>query len=554
MEQKNLYTKITNDYSSKILNWAIKKTGNRTAGEDLSQEVFLQIFVAISKQNKIEKLENFIWKIAHHVWCNHVRTLVRRSTDKLSETLPDGTDFTQDYANNDELQTALSNMRHKIANLSNLQRNVIILHYLEGLSVRDVASKLKTTESAVTWHLFDARNKVKKELKTMKNENTYVYSPGKMRISPSGDVPHKPDTDKINDNLIRQNLCLLCRGEGKTIDDLAKLTGISKPYLEYDLDWLTECEFLVLEGKRYKTSFIIINQQYFKYRNVLYSKNNAKLSDKITSYFWQNESKIREIGFHGSSFPTEYLMWPIITMFLSYTSWNSKLLLRLKSHDNRVIHMDGGKYHIMAGDKSDDHQNDISGRYDNSGWEDFWGIWSDSYENGALIKNPGTCYWLGVYNFAKQEIRPEIVTCEKETREFLHKLYCDILESNNSLNADEKEKLAEAVECGLVTKNDNTYTPNFVIFTKEQLAELQEKIYAPLLSEIEPIIYELSKKFEKNHKANFPNAKQGNVDYHTYLDLWMFGIFTLIFATEDKKLYKPDTPEKGVPLTLVLVR
>jgi len=554
VEWQKLYIKIANEYSAKILNWAIKKTGNRTAGEDLSQEVFLQIFIAISKQNRIEKLENFIWKTAHHCWCNHVRTLVRRSTDELSEVLPDGTDFAQDYINNDELQASLSHMRRKIANLSYLQRSVMILHYLDGLSIRDVALKLKTTESAVTWHLFDARKKVKKELKAMKNETTYVYSPGNMKISASGNVPHKPDTDKINDSLTRQNLCLLCCNEGKTIDDLAELTGISKPYLEYDLDWLTSREFLLREGKRYHTSFIIINQRYFEYRNEVYSESKACLSDKIIEYLWQKESAIREIGFYGSHFPTKRLMWAVISMFLSYASWNSELLLSLKSHENCTIHMDGGKYHVMATDKSDGHINDTSGRYNNSGWEDFFGIWSDSYEHGVLVKNPGTCYWLGVYNFAKQETRPEIVTCEKETREFLHNLYCGIHENNKSLTADQKEKLAEAIECGLVIKNGDDYIPNFLIFTKEQLAALQEKIYAPLLSIIEPKLYELSKKFIKSHKANCPKANQGNINYHTYLDLWMFGIFTLIFAAEDGILHLPDTSEKGVPLTLVLVR
>jgi len=553
MEMQKLYDKITNDYSAKILNWATKKTGNGTAGEDLSQEVFLQLFIAISKQERIEKLENFIWKTAHYVWCNHVRALVRRSDGEIPETLPDGTDFARDYADNDELQRSLFNMRRKIANLSVHQRNVMILHYLDGLSIRDVAQKLETTESAVTWHLFDARKKVKKELKTMKKENSYVYSPGKMGISASGDVPSKPDTDKINDSLIRQNLCLLCSGEGKTIDELTELTGIPKSYLEYDISWLAEREFLMMEGKRYQTSFIIINRRYFEYRKEVYLKNKADISDKIMGYLSQKEPAIREIGFKGSDFPLERLMWPIVTMFISYVSWNSGLLQRLKSHENCAIQADGGKYHVMASDKSDDHAIDISGRYDNSGWEDFWGIWSDSYENGKLTKNPGTCYWLGVYNFVKQETRPEIVTCNEDTRKFLHRLYCEIHE-DSGLNISEKEKLAEAVESGLVSKNGNIYTPNFVVFTKEQLAILQEKVYAPLLTSIEPKLDVLAKQFAKNHRTNYPKAKEGNINYHTYLDLWMFGIFFLMFAAEDKKICIPDTSEEGAPLTLVLVK
>jgi DNA-directed RNA polymerase specialized sigma24 family protein len=42
MEKQSLFAKITDEYSSKILNWAVKKTGNRPDGEDLAQEAKLQ--------------------------------------------------------------------------------------------------------------------------------------------------------------------------------------------------------------------------------------------------------------------------------------------------------------------------------------------------------------------------------------------------------------------------------------------------------------------------------------------------------------------------------
>jgi len=561
MELQELYSKITDEYSAKILNWAVKKTGNRPDGEDLAQEVFMQVFIAVSKQERIEKLENFIWKTAHFTWCSYARTLVRRNACELSETLPDGVDFAQDYADDDALKNELSRMRRKIADLSKLQREAVILHYLEGMPVKDVAGRLNITETAAAWHLFDARKKVKKELENMKNETSYVYSPGKMKVSPrkgmnvnaSGDVPQNPDTDKINDSLIRQNICLLCSKEGKTIDELAELTGVSKPYLEYDLDWLVERELLLLDGKRYQTSFIIMNQKYFEYRREVYSNHRNDFINKVIEYLWKNESKIREIGFYGSDFPAERLMWAVITMFISYTSRNSELMLRLKSDDNREIHSDGGKYHVMAMDCSDGHKHDISGSYNNSGWEDFLGIACDNNSDIGFERY----YWLGVYNFVGKEARPEIVFGEKDTQARIYKLYCDILGkgfSPDTISADEKEKLAEAVEIGLVLKSGNSYKPNFVVFTTKQLARLQAEIYAPLLSLITPKINELAKQFGKIHKADFPKAKQGNIDQHTYLDLWLFGIFTLMFAADDNKIHLPETSSDGTPLTLVLVK
>jgi hypothetical protein len=242
-----------------------------------------------------------------------------------------------------------------------------------------------------------------------------------------------------------------------------------------------------------------------------------------------------------------------ISRLSSFFNRNNNALLRLKSNDNREIHSDGGKYHVMAMDCSDGHKHDISGSYNNNGWEDFLGIACDNYSDIGFERY----YWLGVYNFVIKEARPEIVVGEKNTQARLYKLYCDILSdsfSSDTINADEKEKLAEAVESGLVLKNGNSYKPNFVVFTTKQLTRLQAEIYAPLLSLITPKLDELAKQFGKIHKSDFPKAKQGNIDHHTYLDLWMFGVFTLMFATEDNKLYLPKSPSEGTPLTLVLVK
>jgi len=154
MELQKFYEKITDEYSAKILNWAVKKTGSRPDGEDLAQEVFLQVFTAVSRQTKrekIEKLENFIWKIAHYTWRRYMRVLVRRNDCELPEFLPDSIDFAQDYADNDALQAELSRMRRKIADLSKLQREIVILHYLDGLPVREAAVRLNITETAAAW-------------------------------------------------------------------------------------------------------------------------------------------------------------------------------------------------------------------------------------------------------------------------------------------------------------------------------------------------------------------------------------------------------------------
>jgi len=139
----------------------------------------------------------------------------------------------------------------------------------------------------------------------------------------------------------------------------------------------------------------------------------------------------------------------------------------------------------------------------------------------------------------------------------LHKIFCSVTEPNfkvDDLSIDEKEKLAEAVQNGLIAKINNCYKPNFVVMMPEQLAKLQKDIYAPRLLSITPKMKELAEIFREMYRSEFPKTSHGYIDYHTYMDLWDFGVFTLMFAAVDGKLYLPETPEKGVPLTLVIIK
>lgn len=255
----------------------------------------------------IERLENFVWKVAHYTWCNFVRKLSKINYETLNESISDRKDFSNDLADTEELKFELARMRRKIANLSHIQREALILHYLDGMSIAEVAERLGTTESTITWHLFEARKKIRKEFDNMKDIKSHVYRPGRLSLGGSGLMPANPDTDKINDSLIKQNICLLCYKNGKTLDELTELMGIPKPYLEFDLEWLVRREFLALNGKKYYTSFPIISLKHIQKRGGIYQDTRKDYIDKIIEYLWDNEEKIRAIGFYGSDFRCIYL-------------------------------------------------------------------------------------------------------------------------------------------------------------------------------------------------------------------------------------------------------
>ena len=73
--------KIYDEYYYKIYNWTIKKTNHKEDAEDLTNSVFLAIFEYFSKDIKVEKIENLIWKIAYNLWCTKAKNYIKTKND-----------------------------------------------------------------------------------------------------------------------------------------------------------------------------------------------------------------------------------------------------------------------------------------------------------------------------------------------------------------------------------------------------------------------------------------------------------------------------------------
>lgn len=576
----DLFDKIAEDYSLLILKWAIKKTGSRADGEDLSQEVLYQVLSFVKGKTKIEKLDNLIWKIAHYTWCNRLRKS-KKENNLVSLDSPAGLyivderDCIDEIAGSEASKEELFTLRRKISELSKMQREIIIAYYLENLPVSDIASKFGVSKSAVKWHLFDARNKIKEKMeKCDMDDNLNMLKPGKLFLGSHGDRGPDPDTKRVNDNLIRQNICLLCYGDsGKTIGELAEMTGIPRPYLEFDLDWLADREFLLLENKKYITNFGIKNRQHFHDVKNIYIKYKEDYYQKIIGYLNAHERDIRNIGFFGSDFEWNKLLWSILTLYLKYFS-ESEPLKTLKIHntskcfDEYELHKDGGRYVIFGFDQSENQGVDLSKGgvltepvSEPEKWGIINGIWCGGV-NGYISEFTNTekpeenyrTYWFGLYIFANQ---PPVITRDSPDRQKGWKQILKSLLENDfaisDLDNEWKEKLADAVKENIIKKEGGRYIPQFAIFSFAQFEKLYAEIFEPLVRSIKPRTLELIEMFTKLNEGSLPRKIHGYVDRWTYFDIWDSGIKNIMFAADDGYLYMPKTPEEGAGLTLSFV-
>ncbi len=248
----------------KTFAFAINRTFSREEAEELAQEIMLQALKGLETIEDQTKFEAWFWRLADITFKVFKRGKARirncfSFNDVSAPLYEDEYTFIQD----EEYQ----NLRRQIASLSASYREIVILHYYDNLTCREIAQSLSMPEGTVTYRLSMARNKLKKECSIMTES---ALKPMKLEISMSGGgdyngVDRPFPWQYINDSL-SQNILWYAYREPKTVGDLSKLTGVPAFYLEERIQNLINREAVIQPTKNtVQTDFLIFDGQASAY-------------------------------------------------------------------------------------------------------------------------------------------------------------------------------------------------------------------------------------------------------------------------------------------------
>lgn len=135
------FARLYERHAGAVLRYCWARTGTREAGEDLTQDAFV---VAWSKRRSAtivdDSLLPWLLTISRNLIANHLRRAARRQHEELRDT--DGA------AASEDLDLALW-IQTELARLSPIDQELCRLCLVDGLSYRDAAAALGTSEAAV---------------------------------------------------------------------------------------------------------------------------------------------------------------------------------------------------------------------------------------------------------------------------------------------------------------------------------------------------------------------------------------------------------------------
>lgn len=133
IEKEELYR----EYYGKIVAYIRSKTGNGTLAEDLASDVFFKVYEKLDSFDSTKaSFSTWIYTIARNRLTDYYRT--RHVQEEIPETLADDSSVEEDVCNADMLDSLADALRR----LDVRERDIIVLHYYSGMTLKDVAARM----------------------------------------------------------------------------------------------------------------------------------------------------------------------------------------------------------------------------------------------------------------------------------------------------------------------------------------------------------------------------------------------------------------------------
>jgi len=164
---------IVDTWKDMVYNTALSIVQQEEDAEDVTQEVFVQVYQSIEGFKRESKFSTWLYRITLSKAMDHERRKKRKKRFAFvkslfgegSEVVVDLPDFNHPGVSLDNKEKAAILFK-AMESLPDNQRMAFVLNKVEGLSYQEISEVMETTVSAVESLLHRAKTNLRKELKT----------------------------------------------------------------------------------------------------------------------------------------------------------------------------------------------------------------------------------------------------------------------------------------------------------------------------------------------------------------------------------------------------
>jgi len=242
------------NYTEYLFALALQKCGNLHDAEDLTSDTLLAAYQRLHNGGEIRNMKYWLTATLSHKWNDALRRKY-----KLPLVSIDAFGDVFEAVSDEEVDTPKAeDVRREVAYLSKMYRDVIVLHYLQGMKTEEIAAKLGVPKGTVLSRLSAGRAQMRKGLEHMERYEQLSFTPERLDISCHGSSGlHDEPWSLVANDKMKQNILIVAYEQLLTVVDISKALGIPTAYVESAVNDLVESELMVRVGHKVFTDFMI---------------------------------------------------------------------------------------------------------------------------------------------------------------------------------------------------------------------------------------------------------------------------------------------------------
>lgn len=130
--------------------------GDAALADDIAQEAYVKAYLSCDGLNNHDKFKAWIFRIGYRTFINH------RRSERLYADYEEARDIASTVSSDDRFR--YQDLYSALNKLPGRERTSVLLFYMEGYSVREIAEIEETSQDAVKQHLSRGRNHLRKLL------------------------------------------------------------------------------------------------------------------------------------------------------------------------------------------------------------------------------------------------------------------------------------------------------------------------------------------------------------------------------------------------------
>lgn len=171
---RKAFEKLILRYQRRIFGYVMKITGSRSDAHDIVQDTFLKAFLHLHTLRNAALFSSWLYRICKNCLYGRLRDRKREYDHEAAQDIEEFS-IADEQSIKDEWDTYFDLLRISIGWLNQELKEVLLLKYFAGLSYHQIGITCGITEKLVKSRLYEARQKIKKQIPGLYQGLEYEY-------------------------------------------------------------------------------------------------------------------------------------------------------------------------------------------------------------------------------------------------------------------------------------------------------------------------------------------------------------------------------------------